>query len=172
MRYLLIIGVMLMGSACSQTDTGKGMMRTVVSTTFPQIPSAIPYTATPIRTLNLPNLRVLSARNSYIPTDCWIIDGGNEHVMWIEIINDGTLDVGMFHVRFNGNDVPIANLKASEHYKLELLFKTNDPVVVKVDPLNNVQESNETDNVFYGMILTFTPPPNCTQTPTAIPTSI
>jgi len=136
-------------------------------------PSVIPYPNSATLPVGLyPNLRVISVRNTYVPTNCWIDRGaGNRHVVWVEIMNDGQVPVPEYVVRLNGADMRYQNLGVDETRRFEYQSIGGGQLLqVELDPLNQIAETNETDNNMERHRMTFTPPPDCTKTPTMSPT--
>lgn len=130
-----------------------------------------PGNETPILLPQLPNLRVVSMQNTYVPTTCWIDNGaGNRHVVWVNIVNDGGVAIEEFTVRFSDDLTTVSQLLEGESRRLEFDNSYGNTLKVELDPFNMIAELNEADNVMERMPLIFTPPPHCTKTPTISPT--
>lgn len=155
-----------------------------MSQTPPPSPTATPShqtvfaseTPTPTSTLSaeaissLPNLKVLSIRNSFVPTYCWLEDDSNRHVVWIVVSNDGLQAIDGAILRFNDQMLTVGRLLPNATQQVEVAYDDSGQLQAEIDPLNYIMETDETDNQLETLVITFTPPATCTLTPTAAPT--
>jgi|GEM_PF-2886292 len=154
------------------TVSGINSMNTLTPS---RTPTKRPYPGneTPIYG-NLPNLRIISIRNEYIPyIPCIDKDKPiqQRHAFVIHVINNGQVPVGEFVVQFNGQDTIHQDIAPDEIRRIEHVFTATSTLnQVEIDPLNQIRESNEDDNTITFATMTHTPSPTCTKTPTMSPT--
>ena len=88
----------------------------------------------------------------------------------VTIQNSGSVAAGSFVVDINGTEETIAGLAANSTLNVWVAGYVNGNNTVIADVHNNVVESNENNNQFFGPVPIPTPPPPCpTVTPTSTP---
>jgi hypothetical protein len=163
MRVLIgLFMLFLVGCASAPTPTAPP------TNTPTETPTETPTDTPTVTPANLPDLIVSHAQNSLEPRMCFL--PSSRMIIYAVIFNQGTGESGAFDVNINGQIVSSESLPAGESVELHAEFAPNSSqVAVEIDPQNTVAESDESNNTFTGMVMTFTPPAPCT--PTATPTS-
>jgi len=189
MRWISLLSILIVVSACGQLGLDRGMVTnvpsssidaatdTIASEIYTPTPSAIPYpTGEPyIPPVHLPNLRIVSAWNTLLLFHC--LEAAEGEFFRIVILNDGAVDSGVFVLRIHESDYEVDSLMAGKQITVDVerlrpdwyQQGTGKSIQLVVDPLNLMTESDETDNVGYLTPLVFTPPPHCSPTPTVSP---
>lgn len=169
----LLLGLLILSACNSNELSGAEIPLTIVPSS--QIASPLPSAtkrSTPPPANNLPNLRVISARNTLMPSNCLLeAPFSSKHVIMVQFTNDGVANAESFTIRINGkDDGDFQQMGAGTIWTHEVLLDGAGEIIVELDPLSQVAESNENDNSFNGLVMTFTPPPHCTVTPSMTPT--